>query len=108
VTYERTVLTALQEVEDAIAAYAETHATVASLLRAVEANREATEIARDLYQKGLVDFLNVLLTEGALYQAQDRLIQNEQQASTALVALFKALGGGWEVLAVESRKAEGR
>ena len=107
-TYESAVLGALQEVEDAIVAYTDARAARGSLTRAVDANREAAQIARDLYRKGLVDFLNVLQGEGALYQAQDRLIQNEQQTLTALVALFKALGGGWEVLAAETPATEER
>ena len=96
ITYESTVLTALQDVENAIAAYADAKGARDALTRAVDANREATHISQDLYQKGLTDFLNVLQSEGALYQAEDRLTQNEQQTLTALVAMFKALGGGWE------------
>lgn len=96
VTYESTVLTALQDVENAIVAYADTQAAHESLTRAVNANQEAARISRDLYQKGLTDFLNVLQSEGALYQVEDQLAQNEEQTLTALVALFKALGGGWE------------
>ena len=107
-TYENTVLTALQDVENSVVACAEAQAARASLARAVQANQEATRISQDLYEKGLSDFLNVLQSEGALYQAQDRLIQNEQQALTSLVALFKALGGGWEVVAPEPQKTEGR
>jgi outer membrane protein, multidrug efflux system len=107
-TYENTVLTALQDVENALVAHTQTQAARVSLARAVTANQEATRIAQDLYEKGLSDFLNVLQSEGALYQAQDRLIQNEQQAGTALVALFKALGGGWEVVAADPRGMEER
>ncbi|MGE5293442.1 MAG: TolC family protein, partial [Solirubrobacterales bacterium] len=107
-TYENTVLTALKDVEDAIASYTETEAARTSLTQAVQASGESTEISRDLYQKGLVDFLNVLQSESSLYQAQDRLIQNEQQALTALATLFQALGGGWEVLAAEPTTTEAK
>lgn len=96
ITYESTVLTALQDVENAIVVYADAKAARDALTRAVDASRQATQISQDLYQKGLTDFLNVLQSEAALYQTEDRLIQNEQQTLTALVALFKALGGGWE------------
>ncbi len=106
ITYESTVLTALEDVENAIAGYAETQASQSSLLQAVATSQEATEISQDLYRKGLVDFLNVLQSQAALYLTQDRLIQNEQQAMTALVALFKALGGGWEVVAPEVPRTE--
>ena len=107
-TYENTVLTALQDVENSMVAYTEAQAARAALALAVSANQEATQISQDLYEKGLTDFLNVLQSEGALYQAQDRLIQNEQLALTSLVALFKALGGGWEVVAPEAQRLENR
>jgi NodT family efflux transporter outer membrane factor (OMF) lipoprotein len=105
-TYENTVLTALQDVENSIVAYAEAQASRTALTQAVRASQEATQISQDLYEKGLTDFLNVLQSESALYQAEDRLIQNEQQALTSLVALFKALGGGWEIVAPEAQRTE--
>lgn len=98
-TYESTVLTALEDAENAIVAYGNSRTARAALTRAVEANRQAVQMSRDLYQKGLVGFLNVLQSESSLYQSEDLLIQNEQQIATSLVALFKALGGGWETLA---------
>ena len=105
-TYENTVLLALQDVENSIVDYAEAQAARAALARAVSSSREATRISQDLYEKGLTDFLNVLQGESALYQTEDRLIQNDQQALTSLVALFKALGGGWEIVAPEPRRTE--
>jgi outer membrane protein, multidrug efflux system len=107
-TYESTVLTALQDVENSMVAYAEAQAGRDSLTRVVRANEEATRISQDLYEKGLSDFLNVLQSEGSLYQAQDRLIQNDQLALTSVVALFKALGGGWEIVAAEPQGREER
>jgi multidrug efflux system outer membrane protein len=97
ITYESTVLTALQDVENAIVAYSNSRRAHSALVRAVEASRSAVQVSQDLYQKGLVDFLNVLQSESSLYQSEDRLAQNEQQVATGLVALFKALGGGWEI-----------
>jgi outer membrane protein, multidrug efflux system len=94
--YEKTVLTALQDVEDALVSYANGQAARDVLNRQVAANQQASDIAEDLYRRGLVDFLNVLQSQGSLYQAQDLFAQNEQQVATSLVALFKALGGGWE------------
>ena len=92
ITYQSTVLTALQDVENAVVSYADAKAAREALVRAVAANREAAQISSEVYQKGLTDFLNVLQSEGALYQVEDQLMQNEQQTLTALVALFKALG----------------
>jgi multidrug efflux system outer membrane protein len=67
-----------------------------ALARAVETTRQSADIALELYRKGLVDFLNVLQSQLALYQVQDQFVQSRQDVSTSLVALFKALGGGWE------------
>jgi outer membrane protein TolC len=64
--------------------------------RSVEAAGQSTDIALELYQKGLVDFLNVLQSEQALYQVQDQFVQHRQDLAITLVALFKALPGGWE------------
>ena len=63
---------------------------------AVVANRRALALADDLYKNGLVDFLNVLDSQRALYAAESDLAQSEATMATNLVALYKALGGGWE------------
>ena len=69
----------------------------ASLLRdAVVANRQSVDLAKQLNNAGVVDFLNVLTAQLALYQSEDALAQSEQAVSTDLIALYKALGGGWE------------
>ena len=97
IIYERTVLTALKDVEDALIAYSKEQVTRDSLIQAVKANRQASNIANELYTRGLVDFLNVLVTQRAEYTSEDALAQSAQRVSSNLVALFKALGGGWEV-----------
>jgi multidrug efflux system outer membrane protein len=97
ISYENTVLVALEDVENAIVAYAKDQDTRRSLVGAVQASRQAVEISSELYVKGLVDFLNVLASQQSLYQAEDQLVQNEQGVSTDLVGLFKALGGGWDL-----------
>jgi outer membrane protein, multidrug efflux system len=96
--YENAVLAALEDVENAIVIYSKDQETRRSLVAAVTANRQAVEISSELYVRGLVDFLNVLLSEGSLYQVEDQLVQNEQGVSTDLVGLFKVLGGGWDIL----------
>lgn len=104
ITYEKTVLTALIEVETALAAFSREQETNRTLRSAAAAGQRAATIARSQYQLGLTDFLAVLLSEQALYQSQDQLVQSEQRLTTGLVALFKALGGGWETLEAQSRK----
>ena len=97
IKYEKTVLTALQDVESALAAYSREQITRDSLILAVKANRQAVDIANELYKRGLVDFLNVIVSQRSLNNSEDQLAQSAQRVSANLVALYKALGGGWEV-----------
>ena len=64
---------------------------------AVAANRRAVEMANELYVRGLDDYLSVLDSQRALYVTETELAQSEATMAANLVALYKALGGGWEV-----------
>ena len=94
--YEKTVLTAFQEVENALISYAKEQERRAALVDAVTANRRAVELSTKLYAEGLTDFLNVLIAQRLLFDSEDALVQSTRNLSTDLVALYKALGGGWE------------
>jgi len=94
--YEKTVLTAFEDVENALVSYAKEQTRYRSLMSAVAANRRALALADELYKNGLVDFLNVLDSQRALYLAESDLAESEAAMATNLVALYKALGGGWE------------
>ena len=96
IAYERSILQALQEVEGALISYAKEQAHRAELSDAVTANAKAVDLANQRYGQGLVDFLNVLDAQRSLYLSQDTLVQSERRISEHLVALYKALGGGWE------------
>jgi NodT family efflux transporter outer membrane factor (OMF) lipoprotein len=96
VTYEKSVLTALEDVENALIAHAKECQRRASLTRAVEANRRSVDMAKQLYHQGLTDFLNVLDAQRALFASEDQLAQSDRTISMNLVALYKSLGGGWE------------
>jgi multidrug efflux system outer membrane protein len=102
--YEQVVLVSMEEVENALVAYTQEQATRRATAESVAANQRAVEISQALYKKGLTDFLNVLVNQRFLYQAQDALAVSEQKVSTNLVALFKALGGGWDVLDKEETR----
>jgi NodT family efflux transporter outer membrane factor (OMF) lipoprotein len=95
-TYEKTVLTALQDVESALVAYSREQNRRGSLVTAVDSNQRAFDISSELYARGLADFLRVLDSQRSLYVTQDQLALSDQQVSSNLVALYKALGGGWE------------
>ena len=95
--YERTILQSLEEVENALVGYAKEQERRQLLIAAVQADREALELASERYTGGLTDFVNVLLAQRALYVSQDALAQNETSVIVQLLTLYKALGGGWEV-----------
>jgi outer membrane protein TolC len=97
IVYERSILLALEEVENALVAYAKEQAHRAELSDAAAANAKAVDLANQRYGQGLVDFLSVLDAQRSLYASQDALVESERRISEDLVALYKALGGGWEM-----------
>jgi NodT family efflux transporter outer membrane factor (OMF) lipoprotein len=95
--YQKTVLNALQEVESALVAFAKEQEHHSAIDGAVTANRRALELATQLYTQGETDFLNVLNAERSLFVTEDALVQSDRAIALDLVALYKALGGGWEL-----------
>jgi multidrug efflux system outer membrane protein len=96
--YEQTVLSALEETENALVNYNREQNRRDLLASAAKASENAHKLAHLRYAEGMSDFLTVLDAELRLLQDQDRLAQSETRTATALVALYKALGGGWEDL----------
>jgi NodT family efflux transporter outer membrane factor (OMF) lipoprotein len=96
IVYQKTVLTALQDVETALIAYSKEQERRQSLSAAVTSNRKAVDLAMQLYIAGRIDFLNVLNAQRSLYVSEDALVQSTRNQGTDLIALYKALGGGWE------------
>jgi len=94
--YEKSVLTALGDVEGALVNYSKEQTRYRSLLAAVAANRRAAQMANDLYVQGLVPFLDVLDAQRTVYASESDLVFSEANMASNLVALYKALGGGWE------------
>jgi multidrug efflux system outer membrane protein len=94
--YEKTVLTAFGDVEKSLVNYAQEQMRYRSLTDAVAANRRALAMAQELYIRGLNDYLNVLDTQRALYVTESEMAQSESTMASNLIALYKALGGGWE------------
>ena len=105
--YEKTVLISLEDVENALVRYAKEQNRLVELTTAVEASQKALDIANDLYKQGLVNFLNVLDAERTLFAAEDQRVQSEANVLTSLVALYKALGGGWETAPNTAEQTEG-
>jgi NodT family efflux transporter outer membrane factor (OMF) lipoprotein len=95
VDYQRTVLRAWREIDDALSAYAAERLRNRELADALAASREAYEIAGVRYEHGLVNFLVALDAQRTLLQAQRAYSDSNTALRTHLVALYKALGGGW-------------
>jgi len=95
-TYQKTVLAAFQDVENALIAFAKEQEHHKAIHEAVVANRKAVDLSLKLYVEGLTDFLNVLNAQRSLYISEDAMVQSERTIATDLIALYKALGGGWE------------
>jgi multidrug efflux system outer membrane protein len=94
--YRQTVLQSFSDVEDALVAYAEDQVRSRALNDETVANQRAVDLSKQLYQRGLGDFLNVLTAERNLYTAQNDLSVSQSNVATDLVQLYKALGGGWD------------
>lgn len=95
-TYRKTVLTALGDVENAMTALANTREREVSLSLAVDQSQNALLFAQSQYRAGLVDFQTLLDSERTLLGTQDGAAQARADRATALVQLYKALGGGWQ------------
>ncbi len=95
IQYESVVLSALEEVENAITAYAEEQVRREALVAATDAARKAALLARDQFQAGLIDFSSVLLAQRSLLSFQDDLARSDGAVTSNFVRLYKALGGGW-------------
>lgn len=94
--YEQRVLIALEETETALVNFGRQQFRRDFLRESTEASEKATALARLRYHYEVSDFLTVLDAERTMLQAQDQLAHSETAAATALVAVYKALGGGWQ------------
>jgi multidrug efflux system outer membrane protein len=95
IAYQSTVLTALEEVQNALVQYAEEQERRDRLARAVEASRLAVDLATERYRAGLADFLEVLEAQRDLYAGEDNLARSRTELAADIIALYRALGGGW-------------
>jgi multidrug efflux system outer membrane protein len=92
--YERTVLLALEETENALVDFGQEQSRQQFLETSAQASQKATDLAHQRYEAGITDFLSVLDAERTLLEAQDRLAASQTRTATAFVAVYKALGGG--------------
>ncbi len=96
INFQKTVLQAWHDVDNALTAYKAEQTRRDELILAVAENRRALGLAQSRYQQGVADFLTVLDAERSVLQTQQQLADSTATVSSNLVALYKALGGGWE------------
>ena len=94
--YHGTVLNALEETEDALVTHARDRDQLLHAQDAARASATAAKLAEIRYRGGMVDFLSVLDAERTELDTEDALARSRTDAATSLIAVYKALGGGWE------------
>jgi NodT family efflux transporter outer membrane factor (OMF) lipoprotein len=97
VDYQQTVLSAAQQVEDGIVGFIKEQDAAAFEKNAVDAAQTAVRVSMVQYREGATDFQRVVDSQRALLQAQNELARTQSAVATNLIALYKALGGGWEL-----------
>jgi NodT family efflux transporter outer membrane factor (OMF) lipoprotein len=93
--YEEVVLRSYEEVENAMVAFEEEQVRRDALERSVTAAARSSQLVEQLYRLGLTDFQNVLDTQRVLFEQQDALARSQGLVTRNVIAVYKALGGGW-------------
>lgn len=105
--YEKVIQVAFREVADALAARAQLGAQLEAQTARVTSDERRYELSKLRYDKGVDSYLTVLTAQQDLYAAQQMLIQGQLARSTNLVALYKALGGGWRARSTDASGSPG-
>lgn len=95
-SYNNTVMTAVEEVDNAITTYAGTLRNLDILDDVVTQSRKSLDLSLDLYKRGLSPFNNVVTAQMNLLEYQNSVVTASGNALTALITLYEALGGGWD------------
>lgn len=101
-SYQKTLLAALEAVENALVSLANSQERISALSIAAESARNATLLADNQYSAGLVDFQTVLSTQRSLLSVEDSLASARNDGIIALIGLYKALGGGWTTASTDT------
>ncbi|WP_264813801.1 TolC family protein, partial [Acetobacter lovaniensis] len=98
VLFQRTVLKAWQEIDDAMADFTAAQKRRDELAQAVQQNEVALDVAQAQYVQGSSDFLNVLSAQNVLLASQSELVEATAHVAGSVTHLYRAIGGGWEIL----------
>jgi len=96
-SFEKTVLRALEETETAMVNFSREEQSRARLQQAAASSAKAVGYAQERFEAGIDNFLDVLVAQRTMLEAQDRLAISEIDVARNLIAIYKALGGGWQV-----------
>ena len=94
-TYQRTVLQAIEDVDNALVSYNHQHERVGRLIEQADQSRRAADLAQIRYKEGSTSFLELLDAQRTQLAAEDQLAEGEAAINTRAVQIYKALGGGW-------------
>lgn len=103
--FEKTVLVALEEIDTNMVNFSRQEKSREKLFEAANASAKAAEFAQDRFDAGIDSFLDVLDAQRSKLEAENRLAQSETQLALYLIAIYKSLGGGWEVALEEEQNA---
>ncbi len=95
-SYEKTVLTALEEVENALTAYNEEQYRIQKIKNSVDASKNVNEITRARYSAGLIDFQEVLDAQRVVFNQEDDLATSQGELIQHLIDIYWSMGGGWD------------
>jgi NodT family efflux transporter outer membrane factor (OMF) lipoprotein len=95
--YHKIVLAALADVENSLGSFHAEQRRHRALNEAADSARRAVTTATELYRQGVTDFLSVIDAERSLASAEDNLAQSDRAICINLIALYKSLGGGWQI-----------
>jgi len=104
--YDKTVLAALEETQTAVSNFARQEERRAVLQQAAKSAKHSAELAKQRFDQGYDDFLDVLDAERTLLSTEDTLANSEISSALSLIAIYKALGGGWQVIEMTEKTAE--
>jgi outer membrane protein TolC len=96
IAYDSTLLGAVKDVENSLYVFGKDQVKRKSLAEAADSAEQAAEMSRELYVSGLQGFLTVEDSERTVLSAQNNLVQADATVDTDLIALYKAMGGGWK------------
>ncbi len=94
--YKESVLLALRETEDAMIGFQKMSEQVKELQQGVDASQDAVKLSMLQYRNGIKDYTHVLIAEQTMVQQQDKLKSSQGESARYIIAIYKALGGGWE------------